>query len=162
MHKRTCSRNLNSTNHHNACIPSSHANPRRSADRRFRLATKRRACANGTEINLNFSCDQLDRVDRERTNRDTIAKGEQWGTWRMPEWRENKSTLRASELRDKYTRSIMLKTSIFHDGAKCTTRLPQGYRKCGNIFNSVFRESRCTRKIEFAPKCKVKRKYNRK
>lgn len=30
-----------------------------------------------TEINPNFSRDQLDRVDRERTNRDTIAKGEQ-------------------------------------------------------------------------------------
>jgi len=30
-----------------------------------------------TEINSNFSCDQLDRVDPRRTNRDTIAKGEQ-------------------------------------------------------------------------------------
>lgn len=59
----------------------------------------------------------------------------------------NKSTLRVCQgLRDKYVRSIMLKTSIFYTTREMhgPARLPQ----MRNVFNSVSRGSRCTKKIE--------------
>lgn len=49
--------------------------PRRPVNRRSALPRSGERVR--TEINPNFSCDQLDRVDWGRTNRDTIAKGEQ-------------------------------------------------------------------------------------
>lgn len=98
MHKRTCSRNLNGcvyVHEPPQCVrillhcSRTLCDPRTtdSIFPRCDECVRVRACAR-MKINPNFSRDQLDRVDRGRTNRDTIAKGEQWGTWRMPEKRE--------------------------------------------------------------------------
>lgn len=91
-----------------------------------------------TEINPNFSHDQLDCVDRGRTNGDTMGEG--WthgGKGCRKGWEGgNKLTWRVCRrLRDKYVRSIMLKISIFYDGENArSVKLPQ----MRNVFNVGF------------------------